>query len=478
MWYDNLNEKAMWGIFEEISRIPRESGNEEGIRKYLLNRAAEHGLSACTDKTGNVFIYVPASKGREKDDPICLQGHMDMVCVKTAESTHDFTRDPIEIVCDGKTVRAKDTSLGGDNGIAIAIALAIAEDGTLEHPPLELLFTVSEETGLTGAFNLDGKKISARRLINLDSEEEGIIYTGCAGGIEIEARAKAKYKDVDRNNVRHFRLEVSGLLGGHSGGEIHKERANAIKILARYLDRLPSFQIASIEGGTRKNVIPSSAQAIITVKDRDAALSQARTLQEELAAEYALIDPGITLSVEETALPETAIRTKKSAKIAGLLLCSPHGVRNMSAALPGIVETSDNLAIVSIEDDRVRVSYSVRSNTDSRKMELMSELVSIIEAFGFKAKVNGSYPSWSPDPKSKLVKEVAAAYKSIEGRKAKITAIHAGLECGIINSLIPGMESVSIGPEIHDVHSVNETTDAASAERTAAFVKKMLPMLK
>ena len=191
MWYDGLNEKTLWEIFEEISRIPRESGNEEGIRKYLLSWAENHGLKADKDKIGNVFIYVPASEDRKDEDPVCLQGHMDMVCVKTDGSSHDFTKDPIEIVCEGNTIRAKDTTLGGDNGIAIAMALAIASDSTLSHPALELLFTVSEETGLTGAFNLDGSKISARRLINLDSEEEGIIYTGCAGGIDIEINAKA-----------------------------------------------------------------------------------------------------------------------------------------------------------------------------------------------------------------------------------------------------------------------------------------------
>lgn len=475
MWYSKLNNKKLWKLFSDISSIPRESGNEEGIRNFLLSWAQKEGIEASSDSKGNVYMRKAGTKGLEKLPPVALQAHVDMVCVKKEGSKHDFLSDPIEIVTDGISVRAKDTSLGADDGLGVAIILDILSDPDAAHGPVEAIFTVEEETGLGGAYSIDPERISARRLINLDSEEEGIIYIGCAGGIDIDASMKLKYEKAEGTALA---IKVSGLLGGHSGGEIHKERANAIKILARYLDRLPSFQIASIEGGTRKNVIPSSAQAIITVKDRDAALSQARTLQEELAAEYALIDPGITLSVEETALPETAIRTKKSAKIAGLLLCSPHGVRNMSAALPGIVETSDNLAIVSIEDDRVRVSYSVRSNTDSRKMELMSELVSIIEAFGFKAKVNGSYPSWSPDPKSKLVKEVAAAYKSIEGRKAKITAIHAGLECGIINSLIPGMESVSIGPEIHDVHSVNETTDAASAERTAAFVKKMLPMLK
>ena len=312
-------------------------------------------------------------------------------------------------------------------------------------------------------------------MINIDSEEEGLLYIGCAGGIDIDASMKLKYEKATGTALS---VKVSGLLGGHSGGEIHKGRANAISVLARYLDRLPSFQIASISGGTRRNVIPFSAEAVITVNDKEAALSQAKTLQEELEAEYKITDPGIKLSVTETEMPEMAIKTKKSQKIANLLFCSPHGVKGMSAELPGIVETSDNLAIVSIEKDKILVVYTVRSNIDSRKMELMSEILTLTAAFGFKAKVSSGYPSWAPDAKSKLAKEVVSAYKSITGKKLQVTAIHAGLECGIINSIIPEMESVSLGPNLWNVHSVNEKADVASSERTAEFVKKMLPMLK
>lgn len=480
MWYDNLNEKAMWGIFEEISRIPRESGNEEGIRKYLLNRAAEHGLSACTDKTGNVFIYVPASKGREKDDPICLQGHMDMVCVKTAESTHDFTRDPIEIVCDGKTVRAKDTSLGGDNGIAIAIALEIAEDGTLEHPPLELLFTVSEETGLTGAFNLDGKKISARRLINLDSEEEGIIYTGCAGGIEIEARAKAKYKDVDRDNVHHFRLEVSGLLGGHSGGEIHKGRANAIKVAARIMHRMPDFSLTALSGGTRRNVIPSACTIsfLIDKDDEDTCISIFDQTKQELENEYRKKDPGITLTLTKLdEVPQQALKGKLSLSFMEALYLTPHGPQAMSADFEGIVETSNNLAIVSLDEDGLRMISSTRSLIESARNECAYTVAAVYEDFGFNVRYDGAYPSWEPDISSALVKKTASLYKAFFRKKAVVTTIHAGLECGIINSVIPGMDSISIGPNLFDVHSVNEHLEVDSVERTLSFMKYLLAKL-
>ncbi len=475
MWYSKLNNKRLWKIFSEISDIPRESGNEEGIREYLLSWAEQNKIEASSDRKGNVYMKKGATKGMEKLPPVALQAHIDMVCVKKEGSSHDFTKDPIHIKTDGNYIFAADTTLGADDGIGVAIILDILSDPEAKHGPIEGIFTVEEETGLGGAYAIEGDRIQARRLINIDSEEEGILYIGCAGGVDIDATMKLKYEKATGTALA---VSVSGLLGGHSGGEIHKERANAISILARYLDRLPSFQIASIAGGTRRNVIPFSAEAVITVSDKDAAISQAKTLQEELSEEFKLTDPGIKLTVTETEMPEMAIKTKKSQKIAGLLFASPTGVKGMSTAIPGIVETSDNMAIVKIEKDKLTVVYSIRSNMDSKKMELMSKILTLTEVFGFKAKVGDSYPSWAPDPSSKLAKEVAAAYKSIEGKKMKVTAIHAGLECGIINSIIPGMESVSLGPNLSDVHSVNEKADVASAERTAAFVKKMLAMLK
>lgn len=475
MWYDKLNNKRLWKIFTEISAIPRESGNEEGIRNYLLSWAEKNHIEASSDKKGNVYMKKEASKGMEKLPPVALQAHMDMVCVKKESSSHDFTKDPIKIKTDGIKVTASGTSLGADDGLGVAMILDILSDPEASHGALEAIFTVEEETGLGGAYAIESDKISARRLINLDSEEEGIIYIGCAGGIDIEASMKLKYEKASGTALS---IKVSGLLGGHSGGEIHKGRANAIKILALYLNRLPSFRIASISGGTRHNVIPSTAEAVITVDSKDIAIRMQKMLQEELRDEYSITDPGIKIEVKETELPSCVIKEKKSQKIADMLFLAPHGVRTMSSKIEGIVETSDNLAIVNIAEDKLHVSFSVRGNTESSKMALAYEILTLLESFSFKAIAGGSYPAWEPDPSSKLAKETAAAYKKITGRKASIKAIHAGLECGIINSLIPGMESISIGPELRDVHSVNENVDAASAERTAEFVKKMLPMLK
>lgn len=475
MWYSKLNNKNLWKAFNEISKHPRESGNEAGIRNFLLSWAEKHSFEAKTDSTGNVVIYAPATKGCEDLPPVALQGHMDMVCVKKPNSKHDFLADPIAITTDGVTIMAKGTSLGADNGIAIAIVLDILSDPKAEHGPVEAIFTVEEETGLAGVYGLDTDLVQARRLINLDSEEEGLIYIGCAGGLDLEATMK--YKTEEAAGIP-LKVTVSGLLGGHSGGEIHKERGNAIKILARYLNRLPSVSIASIEGGTRHNVIPSTASAIITVSDKDIAVSAAASLQQELSNEYKVSDPGVTLTVEDADMPSVTMKKKKGQKLIDLLFTTPHGVRSMSTTIKGVVETSDNLAKVRLENGKAIVSYSIRSNVDSRKMLLSYEIQTIAENLGFKTKATGSYPAWEPDPKSRLTKEVSKAYQKITGKRPTVTAIHAGLECGIINDRIPGMESVSIGPELRDVHSVNENLNVESAERICDFVKKLLPMLK
>ena len=352
MWYDNLENKRLWKIFSDISAIPRESGNEEGIRQYLLAWAKDHGIKAFSDSVGNVIMKVPATKGYEDYPSIALQGHMDMVCVKREGSNHDFTKDPIEVMTDGEKVWAKDTSLGADNGIAIALALDIFSDENAVHGPLEGIFTVNEEVGLTGAENVEAKDIDSRRLLNLDSEEEGIFYIGCAGGIEVTGEKRCYWEKAEGETVL---IRVSGLCGGHSGGEIHKERANSIKILGRALNRIPSFRIASIKGGTRRNVIPSTAEAEILVSDRAVVESVIQNLQKELEVEYKYSDPGITLTVEDGEEKDMVLTESLSRKIADTIFTSPTGVRSWSMALKGVVETSDNMAIISMDRKNVSI---------------------------------------------------------------------------------------------------------------------------
>lgn len=475
MWYDNLNNKRLWKIFSDISSIPRESGNEEGIRNYLLSWAVEHGINAIKDEVGNVIMKVKATPGYEDYPSIALQGHMDMVCVKREGSTHDFTKDPIEVMTDGKYVWAKDTSLGADNGIAIALALDIFSDEKAEHGPLEGIFTVNEEVGLTGAENVEAKYIDSRRLLNLDSEEEGIFYIGCAGGIEVEGERKCRWETAEGESVK---IKVSGLLGGHSGGEIHKERANALKLLGRALNRIPGYKIASIKGGTRRNVIPSTAEAVITVADTSVAESIINNLQKEIETEYKYSDPNAQISIEKAETPEMVLTENLSRKIGETLFVSPAGVRSWSMALKGVVETSDNMAIIEMDEKSVKITYSIRSSVETSKLNLAYEIQTILEGSGFTVRIGGGYPAWAPNPDSTFTKEVKEAYIKIVGKEPVITAIHAGLECGTINDKIPGMDSLSIGPNLFDVHSVNEHVEVESAERVAAFVKAMLKEIK
>lgn len=475
MWYDNLNNKRLWKIFSDISSIPRESGNEEGIRNYLLSWAVEHGINAIKDEVGNVIMKVKATPGYEDYPSIALQGHMDMVCVKREGSTHDFTKDPIEVMTDGKYVWAKDTSLGADNGIAIALALDIFSDEKAEHGPLEGIFTVNEEVGLTGAENVEAKYIDSRRLLNLDSEEEGIFYIGCAGGIEVEGERKCRWETAEGESVK---IKVSGLLGGHSGGEIHKERANALKLLGRALNRIPGYKIASIKGGTRRNVIPSTAEAVITVADTSVAESIVNNLQKEIETEYKYSDPNAQISIEKAETPEMVLTENLSRKIGETLFVSPAGVRSWSMALKGVVETSDNMAIIEMDEKSVKITYSIRSSVETSKLNLAYEIQTILEGNGFTVRIGGGYPAWAPNPDSTFTKEVKEAYIKIVGKEPVITAIHAGLECGTINDKIPGMDSLSIGPNLFDVHSVNEHVEVESAERVAAFVKAMLKEIK
>lgn len=477
MWYDNLSEKTLWENFTAISSIPRESGNEEGIRTFLLDWAKERGIKTDTDKIGNVYYYVPATEGMENVPCVCLQGHMDMVCVKTRESKHDFTKDPIEIVYDGGYVRAKDTSLGADNGIAVAMAMTIITDESAKHGPIECLFTVSEETGMDGAFAFDTTKLSARKLVNIDSEEEGIIYTGCAGGIEIDvtkrAAREAVYKDAE-----FFTLSISGLLGGHSGGEIHKGRLNAIKAISRVMHRAPDFMICDIKGGTKRNVIPSEAHISFCVKAEEAEtlISVVNQVEQELKIEYAITDPDLVLTLtKEKSGPKEAVKAKCSHDIIEAIYLTPCNVQGMSAAIPGVVETSNNVAIASLDDKEFKLINSSRSLIESAKLETAYRVAAAAEAFGFKIKISGSYPGWAPDPNSKLEKALENAYRDFyNGKEPIVTCIHAGLECGVINARLEGMDSVSIGPNLWDVHSINEKLEAESAERTLGFIKYFL----
>ncbi len=472
MWYDNLKEKKLWQYFNEISSVPRDSGKEDGIRAFLLEWAEKNNIAAVTDAAGNVIMKKEASKGFEHLDPVALQGHMDMVCVKREGSSHDFTKDPIEIVSDGKIIRAKDTSLGADNGIALAMILTLLSDDTYQHGPLEAICTVNEEVGLSGAFGLEGKYVSARKMINIDNEEEGFFCIGCAGGLDAVAACKPEREKVTEGEA--VRVEISNLQGGHSGSDINKGRCNAITAFARLLSVLGNYRLVSVAAGTKRNVIPSFLKAEIIVPSFRDAEECARILEEELRIEFSRGDGNVTIKMEKTAMPDDAVTPEESRRIGEALLISPNGVQTYSQTLEGIVETSCNLAIFNLDRRKCSVTFSIRSSIESAKKNTAEIIRTIYRMSGFDVTVGDGYPGWIPNPSSPLAVKLPEAYRRLTGKEPLVTAIHAGLECGVINDRIPGMDSISIGPNLFDVHSVNEHLEIESAERLLNFLKSVL----
>jgi len=467
--------------FKAISAIPRESGNEEGIRNYLVKWAKDNNLKGVVDKIGNVVVYCEATKGYENVAPLALQGHMDMVCVKTLDSKHDFKKDGIEIYEDGDFLRARDTSLGGDNGIAVAMIMDVFTDSNCKHGPLEAIFTVSEETGLTGAFNLDVSLIKSRKLINLDSEDEGIIFIGCAGGSDVTAKLKVTEKPLP-SEFETISLEVKNLKGGHSGGEIHLQRANANKLLARILHQITKtvdVMLSDFKGGTKHNVIPFQAKTVFSFdkKYEGKVFDIIENMENNIKNEYKVQDPDITF-IKETVKETKAVDEKVSKAFINSLFLTPHGVQAMSFAIKGIVETSANLAIVNFENETFSVSTSQRSNVESSRDNISEVVAQALRTSGAKVEIGNGYPSWAPNPDSELAAFCSKAYKELTGKEAEVTAIHAGLECGIINSKIDGMDSVSIGPNIWDVHSTSEHLSISSTLNVLAFLKHLLEIIK
>ena len=477
----------MFDYFREICKIPRESGNEEGMRQYLLSWAKENGFEAIRDSAGNIIIRAEATPGFEDIPYVALQAHMDMVCVRTAESKHDFLKDPIEVYEDGDFLKAKDTSLGGDDGIGVAMAMALFTDRHCAHGPLEALFTFAEETGMFGAYGLDGSLIRSKKMINIDSEDEGTIFIGCAGGIDLVGKASYEIEDVPAD-WDTLEITVSGLKGGHSGGEIHQQHLNAICALTRMLLSIEEtgvpFRLAAFNGGTKRNVIPFSASCSICVPSdikHDVVGRLVRTF-EEIKEENKIEEPGFTLekrcSKHGAKRFDKALDADSTLLLIKALFACPHGVFTMSKAIEGIVETSDNLAIAKLNEGKLDLQISVRSNVDTAKYYLANRIKVGLESFGIDCTLGGAYPAWTPDPDSALAGFCARAYEQQTGKKAIVTAIHAGLECSVINSKCPGMDSVSIGPQMYDIHSTAERLSISSSVRVYEFLRQLLAIIR
>lgn len=457
----DLKPELIWKCFDEVTKIPRPSCHEEQIREFLVNFAKENGIAVKTDKVGNVVMHKAATPGHENAPTVILQAHMDMVAEKNNDVNHDFMKDPIDTYVDGDWVRARGTTLGADNGIGVAAAMAVMLDKTLVHGPVEALFTVNEEIGLEGAQNLGKDMITGTMLLNLDSEDDGEIFVGCAGGIDTTAEFEYK-RSFTPENFKYMRVSVSGLLGGHSGGDIHLGRANANKVIARFIwecSQRWNTCLCSIEGGNLRNAIPREANAVFGIQaDRhEEMMRRLHSYVNEIKNEYEGVEPGMKLEIEEVVRPEYCLDSETSLAIVRAVYSAPHGVISMSRDIEGLVETSTNLASVKMpEEGKVIVTTSQRSSVESRKDDIAGQVEAHFQLAGAKVTHSDGYPGWAPNMKSPIMKISAEAYEELFGVKPAIKAIHAGLECGLFLAKYPHLDMVSFGPTMTGVHSPDE----------------------
>lgn len=476
----DLQPTAIWNYFYEITQIPRPSKKEERILAYLLDFAKKHQLEAKQDKAGNIVIIKEATPGKENTPTVILQSHVDMVCEKNSNVTHDFDNDPIETIIEGDWIKANGTTLGADNGIGVAAQLALLAADNIAHGKIEALFTVDEETGLTGANSLAKDFLTGNNLINLDTEEEGEIYIGCAGGKGTKAYFKYKDKEVPKKYF-WLKVNVKGLRGGHSGSDIDKKLANANKILVRFLHSLTGKKygmlLSEIGGGNLHNAIPREAFALFGVKEKfkEEVRVLLNTFLAEVQEEYKQTDPGLDILLESTKSPSMVINKKTTNKLLSALYACPHGVIGMSEEIPGLVETSTNLASVKMLDKHlIEVGSSQRSSVESQKEYVVNMVSSVFKLAGAKVSHNEGYPGWKPNPESKLLKIAKQQYKELYGKNAKVKAIHAGLECGLFLEKYPHLDMISIGPDMTDVHSPDEKMKISSVGKFWDYLIKIL----
>jgi dipeptidase D len=479
-----LDPQPLWRHFDQILTVPRASKDEGRMRQHVIATAARRGLSHRMDGVGNVLVKVPASPGREGAPAVVLQSHLDMVNEKNSDVAHDFARDPILPRQVGEYVQATGTTLGADNGIGVATMLALMEVDDQVHGPLELLFTIDEETGLTGALRLDPALLSGRRLLNLDSEEEGTVTVGCAGGLDTRLDLPLATEPAPEGSVA-VDLLVAGLLGGHSGTEIHLQRGNAIKTLSRALfavahatDPIP-FSIASLSGGNKRNAIPREAAARLVVSP-----TRREDLVAAIEAEIVLIreevrpaDPGLRLDVASATLPERVWTAATAKTTLALLNSLPHGVLAMSHDIPDLVETSTNLAVVTEADGVLEVQNTSRSSVASALTAAGLYLKAVAELAGARVVTSDGYPGWKPDLASPLLAIVKAVHERVLGEEPKVEAVHAGLECGLIGEKVPGMDMISLGPQIEGAHSPDERVKIPSVGEFWRFFTALLDEL-
>ncbi len=471
--FAGLTPSSLWKHFEVFTQTPRPSGREERIAAYVLAWANERGFASERDGAGNVIVRVPGTPGREKAPVVVIQGHLDMVCERNSDSPYDAEKDPLHVARDGEWLKATGTTLGADNGIGVAAGMAAADDPDVVHGPLELLMTLDEETGLTGAQNLDGSRLMGRTLLNLDSEDMGVLFVGCAGGCDTRIRFAPERGPLPAGAVL-LDVAVSGLLGGHSGLDIVRNRANALHVLARVLDgahAVAPLSIATLAGGSKRNAIPREATATIAVEAGRADAVREAIESGAVAIRHAFetLEPNLAVRVTATpaaAMPASAWTAEASARVVQLLRAIPSGVIAMSQDIPGLVETSTNLGVATTSDDgALEVITCSRSSVAEALDGVIAQIDAIAKLAGANAQAHGRYPGWKPNLRSHVLEVTKQAHARLFGNEPQVTAIHAGLECGLLGERVPGMDMVSFGPDIRGAHSPDERVHVGSVER-------------
>ena len=471
-----LTPSIVFEHFAKINEIPRPSKREEKMIAYLQHFGESRGLDTHVDETGNVIIRKPATPGMENRKTVILQGHMDMVPQKRGDVEHDFLTDPIETWIDGEWVKAKGTTLGADDGMGVAMAMAVAESKELRHGPVEVLVTYDEETGMTGANKLQPGVLKGEILINLDSETEGELYVGCAGGMDTEGTGR--YTKVRRpKGYEAYSLQVKGCQGGHSGMDIILCRANANRIAARLVDQIlarTDSKLVEFAGGNMRNAIPREAEALLYVKDPAKVARVVKKVGREIFDEFRHTDPDMKILFVPTDVRKAYVKEDEARRLVNAVLACPDGVERMSQTMPGTVETSNNLAIVKIADGKVSVVTLMRSFIDSAKVALSRKIAAVLNNAGVATRFTGAYSGWAPDDKSQILKVMKDSYRNLYGKEPEVMAIHAGLECGIIGGIYPGLDMISFGPTLKSPHSPDERCFIPSVQKAWDFLVAVL----
>lgn len=477
-----LEPQKVFEYFEQISQIPRGSGNEKGISDFLVNFGKSLGLETVQDESLNIIIRKPATLGYENAPGVIIQGHMDMVCEKNKDTLHDFEKDPLKLRVEGDYIYATGTTLGADNGIAVAYGMAVLASNDIAHPAIELLVTTDEEVGMGGAIALDGSLLKGKYLLNIDSEEEGKLLVSCAGGARCDVTLPINFEEMDKD-FESYEVIIRGLKGGHSGMEIDKQRGNSNKLMGRILNDINSkcdIRLISINGGSKVNAIPRECDALLAIKKEDVKILEDLVTSWDgiLKNEYHANDKGVTVSLikkEENHKVFSKETTFKAIKILNLI---PSGVDTYSIEMKGLVQSSTNLGVVSTEDNKITFASSTRSSVESLKTKLLNEISDIAEVLGAEFEIQSPYPAWQYNPDSELRELCINVYKNMTGKEPEIVAIHAGLECGLLGQKIEGLDMISFGPNIYDVHTPNEHLSISSVKNVWDFLVEILKDIK